>query len=216
MKSRTIKRSAKVLFVIITCIVIIGLTQRVGMENIRVYIDSSGKLKPILIFLLRSLSILIPALPSTIYSLMAGSLLGLKNGLITIYLADFISCTICFMISRILGRRIVTYVIGARNLIKLEKFSRKNLEGNPLIIIGFLMTGLFDFISYGLGLTRISWKKFLLCLMTSVLISDLPVVAIGAGILEEGKRYLILGVVGFIALGLISAKTGIKQKLQLR
>jgi len=44
------------------------------------------------------------------------------------------------------------------------------------------MTGWFDFVSYGVGLTKLRWKTFFSALFISVLLSDLPFVATGNGI----------------------------------
>ena len=46
------------------------------------------------------------------------------------------------------------------------------------------MTGWFDFVSYGIGLTKLKWKTFFSALFLSVLLSDLPFVATGSGIRE--------------------------------
>ncbi len=43
------------------------------------------------------------------------------------------------------------------------------------------MTGWFDFVSYGVGLTKLRWRKFLAALCISVFLSDLPFVATGNG-----------------------------------
>ena len=44
------------------------------------------------------------------------------------------------------------------------------------------MTGMFDFISYGVGLTKLKRKTFFSALFLSALLSDLPFVAAGDGI----------------------------------
>ena len=44
------------------------------------------------------------------------------------------------------------------------------------------MTGWFDFVSYGVGLTKLKWKTFFSSLFLSVVLSDLPFVATGSGI----------------------------------
>ena len=69
------------------------------------------------------------------------------------------------------------------------------------------MTGFFDFVSYGIGLTKTPWLKFLPALVISILLSNPPVVALGAGILDGGKSILIFAVVGIFILALITAKT---------
>ena len=43
-------------------------------------------------------------------------------------------------------------------------------------------------------------------LIISILISNPPIVAIGAGILVGGKKFLILGILGFFLLAIVTAK----------
>ena len=46
----------------------------------------------LLVFILRSVSIIIPILPGTIFSAVAGFQFGFNKGLVIIFFADFISC----------------------------------------------------------------------------------------------------------------------------
>ena len=71
---------------------------------------------------------------------------------------------------------------------------------------GFLMTGLFDFVSYGIGLTNTPRRRFLIALIISISLSNPPIVALGAGLLEGGKKFLFLGVFGVFILSLISSR----------
>ena len=50
------------------------------------------------------------------------------------------------------------------------------------------MTGWFDFVSYGVGLTKLRWRKFLAALCISIFLSDLPFVATGNGLRELQNR----------------------------
>ncbi len=176
-----------------------------GINQIKQGVSDGSSLAEFSIFILRFTSILVPALPSTAYSLLAGGILGFKKGLLIIYLADFISCSTCFTISRVYGRRAVKRFVGNRFMKRVENFSNKHLEGNFFLMTGLLMTGLFDFVCYGIGLTKTSWRKFMPALIISILLSDLPVVALGAGILEGGGKILILSSFGILLLGLVSA-----------
>ena len=53
---------------------------------------------PIIIFSLRFISIIIPAILGTYCSVLAGYFYGFENGLILVFFADFISCSTCFLI----------------------------------------------------------------------------------------------------------------------
>ena len=175
-----------------------------GINQIKDNIGKENSIAELSIFLLRFTSILIPALPSTAYSLLAGGVLGFKKGLLVIYFADFISCSLCFTISRIYGRKVVRKLVGHNLMHRIEGFSDRNIEGNFFLMTGLLMTGLFDFVTYGIGLTKTSWKRFMPALIISILISDLPVVALGAGVLEGGRKILIISIIGVLILGIIS------------
>ena len=62
---------------------------------------------------------------------------------------------------------------------RVEKISQEYIEHNFFLMTAFLMTQFFDFVCYGIGLTKISWRKFMPALILSILISDAPFVAAG-------------------------------------
>ena len=144
----------------------------------------SGNWGILLIFLLRFISIAIPILPGTYCLLISGYLFGLVNGLLISFIADLIACSFSFSISRKFGRKFLARIISKKHLNKFENISRNYLEKNFFLLTGFLMTGWFDFVSYGVGLTKLKWKTFFSALFLSVLLSDLPFVATGSGIRE--------------------------------
>ncbi len=132
-----------------------------------------------IIFALRSISIIIPILPGTYCSVLSGYFFGFQQGLLVIFMADLIACSSCFTLSRKFGRTVIAHLVGKRLMSRVENFSKKHLEQNFFLMTSFLMSNLFDFVCYGLGLTKIAWKKFLPALIFSILISDAPFVASG-------------------------------------
>ena len=186
----------------------------------------SGNWGILLILLLRFISIVIPVLPGTYCLLISGYLFGLVNGLLISFIADLVACSISFSLSKKFGRKILQSVMSKKYLIKFENLSKKYLEKNFFLLTGFLMTGWFDFVSYGVGLTKLRFRKFLLALIVSVFLSDFPFVATGNGFRElqsqnfdikkiiDGeapslqKEFLIVFVVSVIlifSIGIISA-----------
>ena len=132
-----------------------------------------------LLFLLRSISIVIPVLPGTIFSVAAGFQFGLIQGLIIIFCADFISCSMSFVLARKLGRNYISSLLGSRQMRRVESISQDYLEKNYFLMIALLMSGFFDFVCYAIGLTKITWRRFMPALIFSIIISDLPFVASG-------------------------------------
>ncbi|MEM6424048.1 MAG: VTT domain-containing protein [Cyanobacteria bacterium P01_H01_bin.119] len=182
---------------------VIVLINHYGIAQLRAQVDQLGAWVPLGIFVLRFTSVIIPALPGTAYSLLSGSLLGFSQGLLVICVADLLSCSTSFLLSRRYGRGLVVRLVGARWMERLDQLSQRHLERNFFLLTGCLMTGFFDFVCYGAGLTRTPWVRFVPALVLSIAISNPPIVALGAGILEGGKLLLgfsVLGVFGLAAV----------------
>jgi len=138
-----------------------------------------GLILVFLLFILRSTSIIIPILPGTIFSAAAGFQFGFTQGLVIIFFADFFSCSISFMLARKLGRTYIARLLGSRQMRKVESISQDYLENNYFLMTALLMSGFFDFVCYAIGLTKITWKRFMPALIFSIIISDSPFVASG-------------------------------------
>jgi len=132
-----------------------------------------------LLFCLRSISIIIPVLPGTIFSVASGFQFGFIQGLLIIFCADLLSCSISFMLARKLGRNYISSLLGSRQMKRVESISQDYLEKNYFLMVTLLMSGFFDFVCYAIGLTKITWRRFLPALIFSILISDSPFVASG-------------------------------------
>ena len=183
---------------------LIWWVNKVGIEQIRTNIEQFGVWVPIVLLMLRMVSIVIPALPGTVYSVLAGGLLGFSLGVAVICIADLISCSISFFLSRRYGRNLVQTIVGDKFIDRVDRLSEKHLENNFFLLSGFLMTGFFDFVCYGAGLTTIKWQKFMLALVISILVSNPPIVAFGAGVLEGGKMLLGFALLGTFTLAIIT------------
>lgn len=203
-------------FIAIVVVVALGiwLLNRYGIETLRANVKQFGIWAPIVVAALRFTSIVIPVLPNTAYSALAGILFGFQMGLITIWIADFIACSLSFHLSRQYGRDFVRRFIGDRFMGRVESLGQQHLERNFFMTLAFLMTGFFDFVCYGLGLTKVPWRQFLPALLISIVIAHTPAVAIGAGIVEKGKGMpLLIGAV-LVSFG-VAFVTGYVKRKQL-
>jgi uncharacterized membrane protein YdjX (TVP38/TMEM64 family) len=182
----------------------IWFTNQVGIEQVRSNINQLGIWAPLIVLLLRLTSIVIPVLPGTAYSILAGALFGFWQGLIVIAIADLIACTANFWIAKRYGRDVVQKMVGERFMGKVDRLSRRYLESNFFLLTGVMMTGLFDFVCYAVGLTKMSWRNFMGALSLSIVIAKPPIVAIGAGIFAEGNLLLGGALLGTFALAIIT------------
>jgi uncharacterized membrane protein YdjX (TVP38/TMEM64 family) len=184
----------------------IWFVDRFGIDQIRANFAQFGIWGPLILLLLRLTSIIVPVLPGTAYALLAGALLGFGQGLAVVIIADFLACNTNFFIARRYGRRAVQRLVGKKYMRKLNRWSRKYLVDNFFLMTGALMTSFFDYICYALGLSRISWKRFVSALTVSLMIVKPPVVAAGAGLIA-GEKLLIGGsAIGMLAIAIISAR----------
>lgn len=185
-------------------VVVVVLIDRYGIATLRSQVERMGVWAPVGLFALRFSSVVIPALPGTAYSILAGGLLGFQQGLAVVCLSDLLSCTLSFWLSRQYGRSLVKRLVGERFMDRVDSFSQRHLERNFFLMTAFLMTGFFDFVAYGAGLARVPWRKFLPALVLSIAISNPPIVAIGASLLEGGKILLFVALFGVFGLALLT------------
>ncbi len=190
--------------VVALAIVVLHLAHTHALEPLRAQVEGMGVWAPLGIVVLRGISILLPALPSTAYSLLAGALLGFETGLITIFITDVVFCQVAFLVAKRYGQRPVQALVGVKASKRIESFNQSQIEGNPFFLTGLLMTGLFDFVSYAAGLGGTKWKTFTPALIISVALSDPPIVALGAGVFSGGKLMLGVALLGVFALAIIS------------
>ncbi len=205
----------KVFLIIVIIAVFAGIISQllnIYKEPIILLVEKLGIWGPLAIFSMRGLSIIFPAMPSSFFSLIAGNILGFKNGYITIICSDFIFCQAAFFIARNYGRAPVKKLVGIKAMRRIENFNQNQLEENFFLMTGLLMTGLFDFLSYSIGLGGTRWKLFTPALIISLLISDSILVAVGAELSGGNKIYLGLALLGAFGLAIVSGLTNKKIK----
>ena len=203
------RRFLSIAFIVGLVVLLVSLIQTYGIEPLRSAVEEMGIWAPFGILMLRGISVILPALPSSVYSLLAGSLLGFKTGYLTIVLSDLIFCQMAFFIARKFGRDPVKRLVGVKAMKRIEGFSQDQLEGNFFLMTGLLMTGLFDFLSYALGIGGTRWRLFTPALIISLLISDSIIVAVGAGVSQGAGLMLGAALLGMFALATL---TGFNRK----
>ena len=204
MKKEKLKKFLLIALFTAAFILLVFLIQTFGIEPLRNAVKEMGIWAPLGIFLLRGISVILPALPSSVYSLLAGSLLGFKTGYLTIFISDLIFCQLAFFIARHFGREPVRKLVGVKAMKRIEGFNQNQLEGNFFLMTGLLMTGLFDFLSYALGIGGTRWRLFTPALIISLLISDSIIVAVGAGVSQGAGLMLGGALLGMFALATIT------------
>ncbi|MBF2002163.1 MAG: TVP38/TMEM64 family protein [Synechococcales cyanobacterium M58_A2018_015] len=201
---QTLTRIAEFSLIVLLVGFAIWLVNRVGIEQVQENVEQFGIWAPLIVLLLRLTSIVIPVLPGTAYSILAGALFGFGTGLGIIVLADLIACTTNFWIAKRYGRDIVQRLVGRRFMGRVNRLSRRYLASNFFLLTGILMTGGFDFVCYAVGLTRMPWRRFMGALSLSLVIAKPPIVAIGAGLFAGGRILLASALLGTFAIAILT------------
>ncbi len=192
--NRTLRKTLKFALIVGVVILAIGLFQQLDLEPLKAQIQEMGPWAPVGIFALRAFSVVIPIIPSTFWAFVAGSLLDYPVAVATVVIADIVSCSLAFYLAKRYGRNLVEKLVGKRFMGKVDELSKKHLESNFFLLAGALMTGAFDFVSYSAGLTTTKWKMFLPALVLGAIVSDAPMVAIGANLFQKGRGYMFAGI----------------------
>ena len=110
------------------------------------------------VFIILCTYIFVP-LSGTAFYFVGIKLYGYGTALILLYIVAIISSVISFYIARRWGRKIVRKLVGEKMMNHIDNVTESH--ENLLLITGrTLGFFFFDFISYALGLTKISFKKY--------------------------------------------------------
>lgn len=164
----------------------------IDSKDIQTYVNSFGKLAPIIYIIIFAL-VPLTLFPDSIIAIAGGLIFGLVKGYIYTAIGAILGATLSFYISRKLGRNFVK---------KLTKEKLDNVEeminSNGFFII-FMLRLIplfpFDIISYGAGLTSVKYKDFILATFLGTIPGILVFTNIGAQSVNmgSGSFYISIG-----------------------
>ncbi len=138
---------------------IFHLGERLG--EMREWIQSLGSLGPV-VYLSIYITAVVLAIPGSVISIMAGVMFGSFLGVVLVSLGSTIGAGLAFLIARHLAREAV-----AERLERNPRFHRLDLmteqHGSIIVAITRLIPLFpFNLLNYGFGLTRVSFRTYLL------------------------------------------------------
>ncbi len=170
---KILKKYWKILFwVLLGGILIYFLGQRITAQEVVLVVEKAGVWGPVVIALLMASTFIVAPLSSMPF-LIAGYLVFGQNILIYHYLAATLAAAVNFWIARLWGRRIVTKMVGEKDMEKIDRFIEKQSLKN-LILLRVFQFQMHDVISYAFGLTEINFVPYFL----ASIIGPLPWLAV--------------------------------------
>lgn len=152
--------------VLILFMYVISSIDKATLEKVATILGPWGPL--FLVFILFCTHIFAP-LSGTAFYLVGITLYGYTTTIILYYITCLLSSSVSFYIARRWGRNIVAKLVGKKTMHQIDDMF-ENQETKLLVVGRTLGYFFFDFISYALGLTTISFKKYFIYTATLTLI----------------------------------------------
>ena len=173
----------------------------IDSKDIQTYVNSFGKLAPIIYIIIFAL-VPLTLFPDSIIAIAGGLIFGLVKGYIYTAIGAILGATLSFYIFRKLGRNFVK---------KLTKEKLDNVEeminSNGFFII-FMLRLIplfpFDIISYGAGLTSVKYKDFILATFLGTIPGILVFTNIGAQSVNMGSGSFYISIGALVLLFITS------------
>jgi uncharacterized membrane protein YdjX (TVP38/TMEM64 family) len=158
--------------------------QKIGLENAHLFIKNSGIWAPVLFVIVCAATLIIAPLSGSSLFVAGGVLFGKESAFFLSFFASVIGCSINFWVSRTLGRRFAERLVGATDLEQLDRFIDRLSAQQSVFYIILLMPLSQDIVSYAVGLTRVSYWRFLVALIVSAIAVVAAYVYLGSSLLE--------------------------------
>lgn len=191
-------------FVIVLVLFIISIKMARSGE-IQSEIASYGILAPLFIVALKMSTLIIAPLGGMPIYVVAGALFGSAEGFLICLLGDVLGSSVCFLLSRRYGQKILKYFAGSQNVERVLK--TVNIVGSTKSFIkarlGFM--SMPELLSYASGLSGINFWTFTAINALFYMPTDFLLVFLGASIAELSIKYFLIipaMVFAFTLLGL--------------
>ena len=173
----------------------------IDSKDIQTYVNSFGKLAPIIYIIIFAL-VPLTLFPDSIIAIAGGLIFGLVKGYIYTAIGAILGATLSFYISRKLGRNFVKK-LTKENLDNVEEMTNSN---GFFIIFMLRLIPLFpfDIISYGAGLTSVKYKDFILATFLGTIPGILVFTNIGAQSVNMGSGSFYISIGALVLLFIIS------------
>lgn len=156
--------------ILVMSFIAVVVSEKLKTETFQQKVEIMGLWGPVVIIFYIAASHIVVPLAGTPGTVVALSVYGLVKGWILIYLGSLISASVNFYIARVLGRKWVIRLAGKDSVRKIDKFV--NVMGTKLLIMARLVGfPLYEFISYAVGFTNMSFTKYFVITATLSLIS---------------------------------------------
>lgn len=181
---------------------------RLDTKVVIAYLRSYGKLAAVVSFILMVLQSIAAPIPAFLITLSNAAIFGWVKGAILSWSSAMAGAALCFFLARALGRDVVEKLTSRGAMESVDVFFEK--YGKYAILICRLLPFVsFDFVSYGAGLTNMSFWSFFVATGLGQLPATIVYSYVG-GTLTGGAQKLFVGLLTLFALSIM---IGIAKKI---
>lgn len=187
----------KILYILISLLLLallIYLSNIYSSEEISSFISKAGILAPLVYILIQLLGQIFAPL-STSALFVAGFILFGKITILYSILVWLISSIINFYLARRYGKRVLKKFIGQEGIIKIEEIANR-IDTKKFVLLRISTFYISDFASYAFGLTNISFIKYYLATILSMIPWSLTMILI----MQRGESILLTTLKIFLSM----------------
>src|SRR3989344_236290 len=189
-------------FVVILTLFIVSL-KMVRSGNLAQMLSSFGILAPIILVILKALTLIIAPLGGSPLYFLSGAMFGNLQGFLLCFLGDALGSAGCFFISRKFGDKIVRKLAGDKFFVQIKKYANLLGDTKSFVKARIAVFNIPELSAYAAGLSPISFLKFILVQMLFSIPVSFLLVFFGYQIANLSLKYFFLYplILSFFAFG---------------
>jgi|SRR3989344_4942749 len=178
-------------FVIVIVLFIISI-KMIRSGELQSQIASFGIWAPLIIFFLKSSTLIVAPLGGTPLYIISGALFGGIKGLVICFAGDIFGSSVCFFLSRRYGAKVLNFFAGPQNVEKVLNTVNIISTTKSFIKARLGFVSMPELLSYAAGLSCINFWTFSFINALFYLPVDFGLVFLGTRLAEIGAKYYLL------------------------
>ena len=175
----------------------VDLSQYLPLARLDEWLERSGNLAPLVLIAMMATAVVISPIPSLPFDIAAGKAFGPLWGTLYAAVGALIGAAVSFQIARWLGRGLVERFVGGH--INFCSRCSDRLVAKIVFLSRLVPVVSFDVVSYGAGLTKVSFRMFCLATFFGMLPLTFLYTYFGASMMDAPAVTTLLGL-GMVAL----------------
>lgn len=189
-------------------LVIVGLVVAMkyfGGDQLRAWVEGAGAWGPLALIFAKAMTIVAAPLSGGPLYPLAGALFGTGPAILYLFLGDLLGGSVAFAIARRFGRKLVERILAKSNAGFLDRALELMGTVRGFFVARVCFIALPEAVSYGAGLTKLSYLPFALIYASIGLVPTVVLAWIGDAAFSSGSGWMVgLGLLG----GSIAAGAG--------